>query len=170
MPASGSQPRMSGAHSLSLDEHLQRQRCGGIVTRARGGLRIERAWHEPPESCRFSTHSSLDRRAAVLCLQFPELPLPAEQPEGIGDARLQTGAQIGVGRERLESRPDGERWLRRQDTWQNRSLDNHGHEVFPRIEPAATAPASAVIFTEGTSRLELSGRYVVGSRMPSALS
>ena len=85
------EPRAFRARRLALDVA---DRAAHVGRSARAGFcvcrRVARA-ATPPTRTRRRTHVHGDRRSRILPVELAELPLAAEQPDGIVDARLEPG-------------------------------------------------------------------------------
>ena len=104
LPGADAHPRgRRGVDVVGLDERLQRH--GGHDVVSRPGGRTGTAG--PQSGQRRDGRADLgdDRAAAVAGRELAELPLAAEQPQRIVDARLEAGGELAVARDGLEPCP-----------------------------------------------------------------
>ena len=95
------------AQSLPFHQRLERyRRVEGAGVQL--GVQGDRASPVTGHSGHLPAPSRNDGRAAVLALEFSHLPLPAEHPQRIVDARRKPGLHRGIGCAGFESGPGGE--------------------------------------------------------------
>ncbi len=104
LPEAHAHPRgRRGVDVVGLDERLQRHGGHGVVPRAGRGTGTTGPQLGQRRDGR--AHLRDDRAASVVRRELAELPLAAEQPQRIMEARLQAGGELAVTRGGLEPCP-----------------------------------------------------------------
>lgn len=88
------QAGMAFADRFTLDGDLEGKSVGGVAAGTRRSVTAQRAGEVAGDLRAFAFDLHFDGRAGVLPGELEELPLPAQQPQRVGDRCLQRGSQV----------------------------------------------------------------------------